>query len=129
MNILGINNSNINVIIPGTKCYNCKYVKAIKTSNEKINAGIIICGKLNKEVKNTNSYCKYKCENEVEFNIGDKVKVKNNLKEFFKYKGITYFENMYFDCGVIENIEYFYNKKLYIINNIAYSDEMIEKLN
>lgn len=49
--------------------------------------------------------CKYKIEEEVDFKVGDKVKTKSNLKSFTKYKGISYFDYMYLEEGIITEID------------------------
>lgn len=127
-NILGINSSN-EIISVNSKCYNCIYLKAIKVLKICKASQIIICGKLNKEVKNTKGYCKYKLEKKVMFKVGDKVRTKKNLKNFEKYKGISYFDYMYLDEGIITEIDEMYNKKVYYINGFSYTDIMLEKIN
>lgn len=127
-NIIGITDKNKDVITVGSKCYNCIFLKALKISNNNLIDDIIVCGKLNKEVKNTKSYCKYKEERKVEFKVGDKVKTKSGLRDFTKYKGISYFDYMYLDCGIITEIDEMYNKKVYYINGFSYTDEMLEKV-
>lgn len=127
-NIIGIRNENRHIITIGSKCYNCIYLKAIKITNNILSDKVIICGKLNREVKNTNSYCKYKEEKSVEFKVGDVVKTKEGLKGFKKYKGISYFDYMHLDEGVITEIDEMSNKRIYYINGLSYTDEMIEKL-
>ena len=126
-NIIGINNNN-EVILVNSKCYNCIYLKALKVLKKSDTNQIIICGKLNKEVKNTKGYCKYKLEKKVMFKVGDKVRTKKNLKNFEKYKGISYFDYMYLDEGIITEIDEMYNKKVYYINGFSYTDIMLEKV-
>lgn len=126
-NIIGINNNN-EVILVNSKCYNCIYLKALKVLKKSDTNQIIICGKLNKEVKNTKGYCKYKLEKKVMFKVGDKVRTKKNLKNFEKYKGISYFDYMYLEEGIITEIDEMYNKKIYYINGFSYTDIMLEKV-
>lgn len=127
-NIIGIKEDNKHVITIGSKCYNCIYLKAIKVTEKILSDKIVICSKLNKEVKNTNSYCKFKVERNVEFKVGDVVKTKDGLKGFTKYKGISYFDYMKIDEGIITEIDEMINKKVYYINGLSYTDEMIEKV-
>ena len=127
-NIIGINHQNKNIITVGSKCYNCIYLKALKITGNILSDKRVICSKLNKEVKNTNSYCKYKEEKIEEFKVGDKVKTKENLINFNKYKGISYFDYMYLKEGIITEIDVMYNKKVYYINGCSYTDEMLEKI-
>lgn len=126
-NIIGINNNN-EVILVNSKCYNCIYLKALKVLKKSDTNQIIICGKLNKEVKNTKGYCKYKLEKKVMFKVGDKVRTKKSLKDFEKYKGISYFDYMYLEEGIITEIDEMYNKKIYYINGFSYTDIMLEKV-
>ena len=60
--------------------------------------------------------------------MGDIVKTKDDLIEFKKYKGITFFENMNFFGLKIDRIEHLYDKDIYVIGQYSYSDEMIEKI-
>ena len=126
--IVGIKNINQNIITIGSKCYNCMYLKALKITDNVLSDKVIICSKLNKEVKNTKSYCKYKVEKSVEYKVGDRVKTKDNLVGFTKYKGISYFDYMYLKEGIITEIDEMSNKKVYYINGFSYTDEMIEKI-
>lgn len=126
--IIGINNKNKNIITVGSKCYNCIYLKALKIADNILSDKVIICSKLNKEVKNTNSYCKYKVEKTVDYKVGDKVKTKDGLINFTKYKGVSYFDYMYLEEGIITEIDEMSNKKIYYINGFSYTDEMLEKL-
>lgn len=126
-NIIGINNNN-EVILVNSKCYNCIYLKALKVLKKSDTNQIIICGKLNREVKNTKGYCKYKLEKKVMFKVGDKVRTKKSLKDFEKYKGISYFDYMYLEEGIITEIDEMYNKKIYYINGFSYTDIMLEKV-
>lgn len=127
-NIIGINSENNQVITIGSKCYNCIYLKALKINNNKLSDNVIICAKLNKEVKNNSGYCKYKEEKVVEFKVGDRVKTKFGLKNFTKYKGISYFDYMYLEEGIITEIDEMYNKKVYYVNSFSYTDVMLEKI-
>lgn len=128
-NIVGITNKNKDIITIGSKCYNCVYLKALKISNKNdfLSDNVIICGKLNKEIKNTRGNCKYKVETVIDFKVGDKVKTKIGLKNFTKYKGISYFDYMHLEEGIITEIDEMYNKKVYYINGFSYTDEMLEK--
>lgn len=126
--IIGINDKNKNSITVGSKCYNCIYLKALKITDDILSDNIVICGKLNKEVKNTNSYCKYKVEEVINYKVGDRVRTKDNLVNFAKYKGVSYFDYMYIKDGIITEIDEMSNKKIYYINGFSYTDEMIEKI-
>lgn len=126
--IVGINEENKSIITIGSKCYNCIYLKAIKIRKNILSDNVVICGKLNKEVKNTKGHCKYKVEEKVDFKVGDKVKTKTNLINFTKYKGLSYFDCMHLDEGIITEIDEMYNKKVYYINGFSYTDVMLEKV-
>lgn len=126
--IVGINSENKDVITVGTKCYNCIYLKALKIKNSVLSDKRVICGKLNREVKNTRGNCKFKVENVLEFKVGDKVRTRAELKNFTRYKGISYFDYMYIEEGIITEIDEMYNKKVYYINGCSYTDVMLEKI-
>lgn len=126
--IIGINDTNINIIKSGTKCFNCKYAKAYKEKCQSKKYISIICSRLNKEIVNNYDYCKYKPIIENEFNVGDLVKTRDDLIEYIKYKGIRYIESMRIKSSKIESIEQLYNKKIFKIGNYYYTDEMLEKI-
>ena len=58
--VIGINNTNINIIKSGTKCFKCKYCKAYKLKKKSCKYICIICSKLNREIINNYGYCKHK---------------------------------------------------------------------
>ena len=89
-NIVWLTKENNMVITVGSKCYNCIYLRASKITNNKLVDDVIICGKLNKEIKNTMGGCKYKNEEEVDLKVGDKVKTKSNNIEKRKNKYENY---------------------------------------
>ena len=126
--VVGINDQNRHLIKVGSKCFNCKFLKALKITDSILSGELIVCGKQNKDVKNTNSYCKLKEEYRLELKVGDKVRTRKDLVGFQKYKGISYFDYMYLEEGCIEKIDEMYNKKVYFINGLSYTDEMIEKI-
>lgn len=128
MKIIGINESNIDIIKTGTKCFKCEYAKAYKEKYKSKKYISVICSKLNKEVINNYDYCKLKPNLNIEFNIGDLVKTREDLIEYRKYKGIRYLESMKIISSKIEYIEELYNKRLYKIGDYYYTDEMLEKV-
>lgn len=126
--IVGINDINRSLLKPGSRCFNCKYISGLKVKDNVVSANVIMCNKLNRQICNNDSYCKYKKENEIQLKIGDLVKTRDELVLYKKYKGISFLEPMKLEQGKIEKIEMLYNKKIYIINGYAYTDEMLEKI-
>ena len=128
MKIIGINDTNIDILKAGTKCFKCIYAKAYKEKYKSKKYISIICSKLNKEVVNNYENCKFKPVVDNQFNVGDIVKTREDLILYRKYKGIKYLESMKIKSSKIESIEELYNKKLYKIGDYFYTDDMLEKI-
>lgn len=118
-------------IVLGTKCYHCKYIKAIKLDSKGEATGEILCDKQNKMIKNNWSYCNEKEEifPEEIFQVGDVVKTKDALQVGKRYKGILFREEMKLESAKIENIDRLFNKNVYMIQGFSYSGIMLEKAN